>query len=239
MMDYTEYICPKCQGKLVVDEKKLTWGCTNPKCKPIVLSFLGKPKLGEFDKSYYSDDQDVPYIYIGDLPVAIGTGTEDYGQIDEEHLRWKLDFDTEYQITILPIRKEKSRLKSNFLEKIEEYCKQILLDTIETKDWNAIKEKYGEISLEDLQEICAFFTLGFTKSSVFPAIQTYFTKQDVKKESIRESYPFSIGIASPTLIKYCPICRDKLTTYTPTGYQWCKSCGGITLVPRYNLEKEV
>jgi len=62
----------------------------------------GKPKIGEFDKSFYSDDHDVPALYIGGQVVALGDGEpmdlEDNGK--EDHLRWKLDEDKEHVVEI-------------------------------------------------------------------------------------------------------------------------------------------
>lgn len=65
-----------------------------------ILRVVGKPHMGDFDKSFYSDDHDVPALWIGGQIVAIGDGSDDYGVKHEGHLRWKLDGNKEYEIII-------------------------------------------------------------------------------------------------------------------------------------------
>lgn len=70
----------------------------------IVLVTEGKPTTGDFDKSFYTDDHDVPALWIGGQIVAIGDGDRQVGfgyyKKDEDHLRWKLDPDKTYRVTI-------------------------------------------------------------------------------------------------------------------------------------------
>jgi len=65
-----------------------------------ILKVVGKPIMCDFDKSFYSDDHDVPALWIGGQIVAIGDGSDDYGIKNPKHLRWKLDENKEYEIVI-------------------------------------------------------------------------------------------------------------------------------------------
>jgi len=65
-----------------------------------ILKVVGKPMFGTFDKSFYSEDHDVPALWIDGQIIALGDGTDDYGTIDPTHLRWKLDKDKEYEVTV-------------------------------------------------------------------------------------------------------------------------------------------
>lgn len=64
----------------------------------------GEMNVSEFDKSFYSDDHDVPALYIGGQVVAIGSGYwsswADENEKDEDHLRWKLEEGKTYRVTI-------------------------------------------------------------------------------------------------------------------------------------------
>ena len=65
-----------------------------------IIKEKGKIRISEFDKSFYTDDHDVPALYIGTQIIAIGNGIGLWGDKNESHLRWKLDSDKEYEITI-------------------------------------------------------------------------------------------------------------------------------------------
>lgn len=60
----------------------------------------GKPEMGEFDKSFYSDSHDIPALYIGGQIVQIGCGYGDWNEKDEDHLRFKLDPEKTYRVII-------------------------------------------------------------------------------------------------------------------------------------------
>ena len=62
--------------------------------------------MSEFDKSFYSDDHDVPALYIGGQIMALGYGIEDWNEKDKDHLRWKLDEDKEYIVEIREVENE-------------------------------------------------------------------------------------------------------------------------------------
>lgn len=66
----------------------------------VVFRAEGKPHVSDFDKSYYTDDQDVPALYIGEQIIAIGSGFGDYDRKGEDHLRWKLDPERTYVVVI-------------------------------------------------------------------------------------------------------------------------------------------
>jgi len=53
-----------------------------------------------FDKSFYTDDHDVPITTINNQVIAIGDGYDDYGEKIEGHLRWKLHPMKQYEIII-------------------------------------------------------------------------------------------------------------------------------------------
>lgn len=69
-----------------------------------ILIAEGKPEECDFDKSYHTDDHDVPALWLGDQIVAIGDGYRPVGfghvEEDAEHLRWKLDPNKTYRVTI-------------------------------------------------------------------------------------------------------------------------------------------
>lgn len=65
-----------------------------------ILRVIGKPKMGYFDKSFYSDNHDVPALWIDSQIIALGDGTDEYGAKDGRHLRWKLDKDKEYDVIV-------------------------------------------------------------------------------------------------------------------------------------------
>ena len=68
-----------------------------------VLVATGKPEVGEFDKGSYSDDHDVPALWIGGQIVALGDGYNNWGAFsekDENHLIWKLDANKTYRVVI-------------------------------------------------------------------------------------------------------------------------------------------
>ena len=66
-----------------------------------ILTTRGKPVIEEFDKGNYSTDHDVPALWIGGHIVALGDGYwEPYYEKDVEHLRWKLDPEKVYILTI-------------------------------------------------------------------------------------------------------------------------------------------
>jgi len=68
--------------------------------KKIILKREGFVKECEFDKSMYSDDHDVPALWITDVIIALGYGYDDWGRKDATHLRWKLKPNKKYRITI-------------------------------------------------------------------------------------------------------------------------------------------
>ena len=69
--------------------------------KKIILQVKGKPYIAHFDKSFYTDDQDVPELDIGNQIVAIGDGYDfDDGKIDYDHLRHELNENKEYIVEI-------------------------------------------------------------------------------------------------------------------------------------------
>ena len=72
----------------------------------IILRVKGRPCMSEFDKSFYSDDHDVPALYIGGQIMALGYGIEDWNEKDKDHLRWKLDEDKEYIVEIREVENE-------------------------------------------------------------------------------------------------------------------------------------
>ena len=65
-----------------------------------ILKKVGKFRQCDFDKSFYTDDHDVPALWIDGQIFAIGYGYDDYGQKDKDHIRWLLNPDKEYEITI-------------------------------------------------------------------------------------------------------------------------------------------
>jgi len=67
----------------------------------IILTVEGKPEVCDFDKSYYSDDHDVPALWIGDQIIDLGDGHHNWplGK-DKDHMRWKLDPNKTYRVTI-------------------------------------------------------------------------------------------------------------------------------------------
>jgi|GEM_PF-5806765 len=67
----------------------------------LTLVIEGKPELDDFDKSFYSDDHDVPALWVGGQIVALGSGYGNWpGDKDRGHLRWKLDPEKVYRVTI-------------------------------------------------------------------------------------------------------------------------------------------
>ena len=68
--------------------------------RKIIIEAKGKPVISEFDKSFYTEDHDVPALYINGQIIAIGNGIDDWNIKDKEHLRWKLDKNKTYKVTI-------------------------------------------------------------------------------------------------------------------------------------------
>jgi len=66
----------------------------------VVLVVRGKPEVSEFDKGFYSEGHDVPALWIAGQIVDLGDGSNMDGIKDEEHLRWKLDPEKTYRVTI-------------------------------------------------------------------------------------------------------------------------------------------
>ena len=69
----------------------------------LVLVEEGKPEVQDFDKSFYTENHDVPALWIGNQIVDLGDGYTLSGlseEKDEEHLRWKLDPEKTYRVTI-------------------------------------------------------------------------------------------------------------------------------------------
>jgi len=65
-----------------------------------VLVVEGRPETQDFDKSFYTEDHDVPALWIGNQIVDIGDGYSMNGGKSEEHLRWKLNPEKLYRVTI-------------------------------------------------------------------------------------------------------------------------------------------
>ena len=65
-----------------------------------ILKKTGKFEEQVFDKSYYTEDHDVPALWIDGQIFAIGHGYDDYGHKDKGHIRWLLNPNKEYEITI-------------------------------------------------------------------------------------------------------------------------------------------
>lgn len=69
-----------------------------------ILIAEGQPEIGDFDKSFYTDDHDVPALWIGGQIVAVGDGYRRgawyCADKDEDHLRWQLDLNKTYRVTI-------------------------------------------------------------------------------------------------------------------------------------------
>ena len=67
----------------------------------VLLKVEGRPQVSNFDMSYYSDEHDVPAIWIGNQIVALGDGYHNWppGK-DDPHLRWQLDPNKTYRVTI-------------------------------------------------------------------------------------------------------------------------------------------
>ena len=76
--------------------------------KKIVFTIEGKPEMTDFDASFYTGGgHDVLALWIGSQIVDLGDGYKtDWPASgkDEEHLRWKLDFNKTYRITIEELR---------------------------------------------------------------------------------------------------------------------------------------
>lgn len=67
----------------------------------VILAVEGKPKFNYFDKSAYTEDHDVPAVWIGGQIVAMGSGFNCWsGGKDEDHLWWELDENKQYRVTI-------------------------------------------------------------------------------------------------------------------------------------------
>jgi hypothetical protein len=86
----------------------------------------GKLNSSQFDKSFYSDDHDVPAIYIGGQIIELGAGFDIYtDEKDENSLLYKLDKEKTYQVIIREVDPENETEKEK-LDGYKERIKKIL-----------------------------------------------------------------------------------------------------------------
>jgi len=71
-----------------------------------ILYVKGKINESSFDKSFYTDDHDVPCTCIGSQIIEIGDGYDEYASKDKDHIRWKFDTNKEYEIIIREVKEE-------------------------------------------------------------------------------------------------------------------------------------
>jgi hypothetical protein len=93
----------------------------------------------------------------------------------------------------------KKVLKIKFMDGIKRYCNKLCLYIHKMKDWDKIEEKYGEITLEELQELCHFVSEGWIKSD---SIQIQDLQEDILNTIIGQYPKFDLK---------CKECKRRLS----------------------------
>jgi len=71
----------------------------------VIQVIEGKPKIEDIDASFYTESHDIPMLWIGKQIIDVGNGYGSWpSDKDEQHLRWKLDPNKTYRVTIEEVK---------------------------------------------------------------------------------------------------------------------------------------